>query len=209
MTWPPTSSSITSRMCCRQPMCHRGSKMRFLTMLAFLCGRAWTCNVVLPQKPDALRFAVMGDNGTGERPQYEVAEQMKDCHDKFAFQFVLMNGDNLYGGESPHDFQKKFEVPYKSLLDSGVKFFASLGNHDNPNQRSYKLFQMGGERFYSFAPGKDVRFFALDSNYMDEKQLQWLEKMLKDSGEKWKIAFFHHPLYSSGATHGSDLPLRS
>src|SRR5439155_3097095 len=48
-----------------------------------------------------------------------------------------------------------------------------------------------------------VRFFSLDSNYIDEKQLTWLDKELAASGSDWKICFFHHPLYSSGETHGS------
>ena len=80
-----------------------------------------------------------------------------------------------------------------------MKFYASLGNHDNPNERFYKPFNMNGERYYSFKPESNgVRFFALDSNYMDDKQLQWLDKELAASGSDWKICFFHHPLYSSG-----------
>ena len=65
-----------------------------------------------------------------------------------------MMGDNLYGGDAPKDYQKAFEVPYKPLLDAGVKFYASLGNHDNPNQRLYKPFNMNGERYYTFKPGR-------------------------------------------------------
>jgi 3',5'-cyclic AMP phosphodiesterase CpdA len=67
---------------------------------------------------------------------------------------------------------------------------------------------MNGERFYTFKPKPGVRIFSLDSNYMDPSQLQWLEKELAASGSDWKIAFFHHPLYSSGGTHGSDTKLR-
>ena len=48
-----------------------------------------------------------------------------------------------------------------------------------------------------------MRFFALDSNYIDAKQLGWLDKELAASGSDWKICFFHHPPYSSGETHGS------
>ena len=33
---------------------------------------------------------------------------------------------------------------------------------------------------------------------MDQAQLDWLEKELSGSKNNWKIAFFHHPLYSSG-----------
>ena len=35
---------------------------------------------------------------------------------------------------------------------------------------------MNGERYYTFRPKPGVRFFALDSNYMDKAQLQWFEK---------------------------------
>ena len=53
---------------------------------------------------------------------------------------------------------------------------------------------MDGKRYYSFkAPKQDVRFFALESTYMDQDQLAWLEKELDGSRENWKIAFFHHP----------------
>ena len=121
----------------------------------------------------------------------------------------------MYGGEGPADFQRKFEEPYKPLLDAGVKFYAALGNHDDPTQRFYKNFNMNGERFYTFKapkPGLDAlggaRFFALDSNYMSPEQVAWLEKELKASGSDWKIPFFHHPLYSSGEKHGADVALR-
>ena len=53
-----------------------------------------------------------------------------------------------------------------------------------------------------------VRIFALDSNYIDQKQLAWLEKELAASGSEWKIVFFHHPLYSSGRNHGPALSTR-
>ena len=46
-------------------------------------------------------------------------------------------------------------VPYKLLIDAGVEFRACLGNHDNPNQRFYKPFNMGGERYYTFHPPKN------------------------------------------------------
>jgi 3',5'-cyclic AMP phosphodiesterase CpdA len=120
-----------------------------------------------------------------------------------------MLGDNLYGDEDPDDYERKFERPYKALLDAGVKFYAALGNHDDPSQRFYKPFNMNGERHYTFkAPRGSVRFFALDSNYMDQRQLDWVEKELSASDSDWKIAFFHHPLYSSGERHGSDEVLR-
>jgi 3',5'-cyclic AMP phosphodiesterase CpdA len=68
---------------------------------------------------------------------------------------------------------------------------------------------MNGEFYYSFKPaGHDVRFIALESTYMEPDQLRWLENTLERSREEWKIVFFHHPLYSSAGTHGSDERLR-
>jgi 3',5'-cyclic AMP phosphodiesterase CpdA len=43
---------------------------------------------------------------------------------------------------------------------------------------------------------------------MDPQQLAWLEKELQNSGSDWKICYFHHPLYSSAAFHGSSTELR-
>ena len=164
--------------------------------------------VLLPGKQGSVRFAIIGDSGTGGRAQYRIAGQLAEYYQKYPFEFVLMLGDNIYGGERPKDYQKKFEVPYKPLLDGGVKFYAALGNHDDPNQRFYKQFNMGGERYYTFSPGRGVRFFALDSNYMGPDQLRWVEEQLSKSDSEWKICFFHHPLYSSGRRHGSDEELR-
>src|SRR3954470_19756404 len=67
---------------------------------------------------------------------------------------------------------------------------------------------MNGERYYRFSRG-DVEFFVLDSNYMDPQQLKWIGDSLQGSKAKWKIAYFHHPLYNFGKHHGPDLDLRS
>jgi predicted phosphodiesterase len=161
-----------------------------------------------PAAANSLRFAVIGDSGSGARAQYEVGEQLSRSLSVFPYEFVLMLGDNIYGSERPQDFHVKFERPYKTILDRKIPFYAALGNHDDPNQRFYEPFNMNGQRFYTFVK-HDVRFFALDSNYMDKDQQAWLERELEGARNKWTVAFFHHPLYSSGATHGSEVDLRT
>jgi hypothetical protein len=164
--------------------------------------------VKLPLRNGSVRFAVIGDNGTGEQPEIDVAGQMERFREVVKYDFVVMDGDNIYGGHKASDFQRKFEQPYKPLLDAGVKFYASLGNHDDPDvEINYKLYNMGGKRYYSFKKG-DVEFFALDSNYMDPQQLSWIDSQLKNSSAKWKICFFHHPMFTAATFHGPDLDLR-
>ena len=168
---------------------------------------AGNIQIILPNKESSVRFAVIGDTGTGGDAQQQLAEIMVKSRAVFPFEFALMLGDNLYGGEDAKDYTAKFEQPYKPLLDSGMKFYGALGNHDNSNQRFYKLFNMDGKEYYSFKR-KNVRFLGLNSNSMDERQLKWIAGELANSGSDWKICFFHHPLYSSGKQHGSNEELQ-
>jgi 3',5'-cyclic AMP phosphodiesterase CpdA len=161
----------------------------------------------LPDVPGSLRFAVIGDMGTGARPQFEVAAQMAALRARFSYDLVLMVGDNLYGRQRPEDIVAKFERPYAPLLQAGVLFYGALGNHDDPETRFYPPFHMNGERYYSFVR-QDTRFFVLDTNRMDRTQVTWVERALRDSRERWKIVIFHHPLYSNARRHGSDMQLR-
>ena len=146
--------------------------------------------LALPRKDGSVRFAVIGDSGRGDQAQHEIARQMIAWREKFPFDFVVMLGDNIYPPHGPDDYVTKFEEPYRALLDAGVTFYASIGNHDPDAELGYGKFNMEGRRYYTFKrterrlaglAGAGVRFFVLDSNYMD-----------------WKICYFHHPLYTSG-----------
>jgi Calcineurin-like phosphoesterase len=160
----------------------------------------------LPKKPGSVRFAVIGDSGRGHLPQYEVSARMQAFRKIFPFDFVVMAGDNVYDGGTPDDYARKFERPYKPLLDAGVKFYAAIGNHDDPNQPGYAPFNMSGRRYYTFTPpsvvsrvfGARVRFFMLDTTDLDSTQAAWAEHEMSASDADWKIPVFHHPLYTSG-----------
>ena len=169
--------------------------------------RADAPKLTLPNKKDSTRFVVIGDTGTGTSQQLEVAQVMVRFRQMFPFEFVLLVGDNMYGSEKAADYKLKFENVYKPLLDQQVKFYAALGNHDESNQRFYEFFNMEGQEYYRFNKG-NASFYALNSNYMDKKQVDWLNEKLAADTATWKIAFFHHPPYSSGGKHGSDAKLR-
>lgn len=161
----------------------------------------------LPNSAGTVKFAVIGDNGTGDTAQYQLADRMVQFRRDFAFDLVLMMGDNFYGSQRPSDLVLKFERPYKALLEAGVKFQAAIGNHDEPDSINYPPLNMGGQRYYSFTRG-NVRFVVLDTNSLDPRQLQWAEATLASSREDWKISYFHHPLYSNAGRHGAAIDLR-
>ena len=182
--------------------------MRRLVVLLLLLGTAtWPGVREEPQPAPVaapLKFAVIGDNGTGDQSEYDVGRQMAAARTTFPFEFVIMLGDNLYGSQN---LAKKFEQPFAALISSGIQFYAALGNHDDPKNRSYRGWNMDGERYYTYVK-RNVRFFVLDTDVMDPKQVAWLDTSLKSAQEPWKICYFHHPLYSNGRTHGSSIELR-
>jgi hypothetical protein len=162
----------------------------------------------LPGRPGSVKFAVLGGSGTGERPQYELGEQMASRRARFPFDIVLLLGGNIQGSERPQDFLNKFETPYKPLLNAGARFYAALGTDDSREQVFYRPFHMDGKPYYTFSPKPEVRFFALETTYLAPGQIQWLDQQLLASSALWKIVFFHHPLYSSAENHDSDSSLR-
>ena len=128
------------------------------------------------------KFAVLGDFGNGQAAAVRARRADGDWSTTASrSSSSSLVGDNIYGSRAAAGLrQTKFELPYKALLDKGVKFYATLGNHDSREQRYYKLFNMDGKLYYTFkAPKQDVRFFALESTYMDPDQMKWLENELK------------------------------
>ncbi|MDX2034743.1 MAG: metallophosphoesterase [Blastocatellia bacterium] len=170
----------------------------------------------LPQSgaPAPAIFAVIGDTGSGDEAQMSVGRQMARQRGRLPFDFVLMLGDNIYEKGEEKYIKPRFETPYAELLAAGVKFYASLGNHDIIKglefQTHYPNFNMGGRRYYNFTRANGlVEFFALDSNLMTPEQLKWLEDGLKASQAKWKIVFCHHSIYSSARMHSAYVKLRA
>src|SRR5262245_38193370 len=170
---------------------------------------------VFSAKPvkDTVRFAVIGDWGTGDDDQFGIAGKMRESHQRTPFGLVIAAGDNIYPDGSGRHFKNCFERPFASLIQDRVNFYAVLGNHDvddgRQDQCQYPLFNMGGKCYYTVKQGDGlVEFFMLDSTDFDDAQSAWLEQALRASVSPWKIAVLHHPIYSSGKKHGSNLKLR-
>ena len=183
------------------------SKLFATLVLAAIAALRPTDPLTVPNRPDTFKFAVLGDNGSGDAGQFETAKQMAAVHRRFPFELVAMVGDNFYGAQGAAERLRKFDVPYKPLLDAGVTFQAAIGNHDERGTIDYGPLSMSGQRYYTYVR-RQVRFFVLDTNVLDVPQQRWFESALAAAQEPWRIAYFHHPLYGNAGRHGSAVDLR-
>ena len=119
-----------------------------------------------------------------------------------------MMGDNMLRVAGEVRLRRQVRDPAWSAAAMGIPFYAALGNHDDPDNRVYLPFNMDGLRYYSVARG--ARFFFFDTNFMDGEQVRWIDDALRTATEDWKIAVFHHPIYSTAiATAPKSSPRRA
>lgn len=161
-----------------------------------------------------MRFAVIGDYGSGWPSQDEVAERMCRWRERRPFDHVVTTGDNIYPDGSKVHFRAKFFEPYDCLLSADVRFHASLGNHDRLTRRGRDVLEepaFGMPRRNYVWRKAGVRFVVADSSVLDR---EWLSEALRAGPlDRWTVVVFHHPVYSGGTTYGpagaglrSDLP---
>ena len=162
-----------------------------------------SCPNIASVSSPLLRFVAVGDVGTGDNHQYNVAQAMSCFFAANPFPLVVLTGDNIYEHGKMEKIKDTFEIPYRELLQQKVKFYAALGNHDirtdnGEKQILYAGFNMG-DRYYTFTRG-NVQFFAIDTNPEApwQEQLDWLKIQLQQAKQPWKVVFGHHNIYSSG-----------
>jgi Calcineurin-like phosphoesterase/Purple acid Phosphatase, N-terminal domain len=176
-------------------------------------------------KEQKTRFWVIGDSGRGNQNQLAVYQGYLNfaTRTKQRSNLWLMLGDNAYNSGRDSEYQAKLFDIYKELLKNTV-LWPTLGNHDGYSASSfdlsgpyYEIFSLpsnaesGGipsntEAYYSFDYG-NIHFICLNSYDVDRlpsaQMATWLTEDLKQSKQKWKIAYWHHPPYSKGS-HDSD-----
>ncbi|MCZ6614758.1 MAG: hypothetical protein O6920_03105 [Chloroflexi bacterium] len=121
------------------------------------------------ESPDQVTFAVVGDAGTGGRNQFRIASEMARMYGRHPFSLLLTTGDNVYFGEVVGRAEAVVDRPYGPLLDAGVEFRPTLGNHDvdlddddGDDLPAILATLHMPNRYYHFTRGP-VDFFALDS----------------------------------------------
>lgn len=154
-----------------------------------------------------VRFAVIGDSGSGSSDQRDVRNQMMSV----PLDFMLHTGDIAYEDGKMSQLEARFFDVYRELL-SKVPAFVTLGNHDyrtsegGPYLRAFSLRENGAptgtERWYSFDWGS-VHFVALDTERVGEEQAAWLDRDLSENEQPWSVVFLHKPPFSNGE-HGDN-----
>jgi len=171
--------------------------------------------------PDRLRFAAIGDNGSGGRQAMAVATRMARTYQAAPFGLVALLGDICYYGGFADRYDEVFRRPMTPLIDAGVGFELAIGNHDEGLRHSdegaeeieAELALLGTRsRYYATTHGP-ADLFYLDSSEPgafgpgSEVQWEWLDDTLAAASSQWRIVCLHHPLYSSGR-HGSTVRAR-
>ena len=177
--------------------------------------RAWTTTT------ERLRFAAIGDNGSGGRQAMAVATRLAETYRQRPFGLVAHLGDISYYGNLEERYAEVFARPMAPLIDAGIGFELAIGNHDTALRHSdegleeieAELRLLGTPGLYYSKTHGPVDFFFLDSSVPGvfgpgaSRQWEWLDDTLAGSTSQWKIVALHHPLYSSGE-HGSTVGAR-
>lgn len=159
-----------------------------------------------PDGPPLMRFAVIGDFGSGTDEQFALGQRMCEWEENHPFKVVVTTGDNIYDAGEPEHFEPRFFEPYACLFDAGVGFRAVLGNHDigtdnGQPELNEPAFGMKNRNYVFRRHG--VRFVMWESNY---SRMKWLRRHLgEEKGDRWTVVAFHHPVFSPGP-HGGHPP---
>jgi tartrate-resistant acid phosphatase type 5 len=175
--------------------------------------RRLTLPNVGPPLAGTIRFAVIGDYGSGSYDEGDVAQLIESWRPDF----IATVGDNNYleGGVEALDqsigrFYHGYISPYKGSYGQGAttnRFFPIPGHRDwdSGALRPYlDYFTLPGNgRYYDFVRGP-VHFFMLDTDERepdgataDSVQAAWLKQRLAETKAPWKLVFGHHAPYTS------------
>jgi 3',5'-cyclic AMP phosphodiesterase CpdA len=166
-----------------------------------------------PTGPSPFRFVAFGDCGTDDANQYAVAARVNALNPDLG----LILGDVIYEAGEAANFTPRYFTPYRSIIRRSV-WYPVVGNHDIATANGQPFVDAfylptnsrdGTEKYYSFEYA-NVHFVAIDGNQkFNADMYDWLEMDLALTTMRWKIVYFHQPMYSDPGGHGNDLDLQS
>ena len=176
--------------------------------------RRLTLPKVEPPPAGTVRFAVIGDYGSGSPLARDVALVI----DSWKPEFIATLGDNNYpaGAADTIDqnigsFYHAYISPYQGSYGPGAttnRFFPIPGHRDWDSSTGLQPYLdyftlPGNERYYDLVRGP-VHLFMLDTDEREPDgataisiQARWLEQKLTKSNGAWKLVLAHHAPYTS------------
>ncbi len=147
-------------------------------------------------------IAIYGDSQVDEAAQRSVVNAIVPFHPAIVFRV----GDLVNNGNDPVQWER-FRIIHAPLLNTS-EYFPCLGNHEQDSPLYFKEFQRVEARRWYSVDREGIHFMVLDSNspmQPGSDPYAWLVADLQKvpSSTKFKIALFHHPLFSVG-THSPD-----
>ena len=142
-------------------------------------------------------IVVYGDSQLDEAAQERVVKAIL----QFKPSIIFRVGDIVNDGNDSEQW-KIFNRIASPLLNT-AEYYPALGNHENDSPLYFKNFpRIHNQRWYS-VEREGIHFIVLDSNFDLQKgseQYRWLESDLRgvSADTKFKIAIFHHPIFSVG-----------
>ncbi len=134
-------------------------------------------------------FAVLGDNKNSKRIFQDLLKRI-DGEDVI---FALDTGDTVMKGEPVY-----FSSFLKQIESSTTPILTVPGNHEMYGTGREYYSQIFGPYYYSFSLGNSYFIVLDDSNeeYVNETQMQWLEKELQKGQEyRYRFVAMHVPLF--------------
>jgi len=120
---------------------------------------------------------------------------------------VLTLGDNQYEDGELAEFMGSYDPTWGQF--KGITRPVP-GNHDYHTEGAQGYFDYFGdaasppEGYYSFDIGRWHLVAVNSGDGISDEQLAWIRRDLRSDGHECELAYWHHPRWSSGSTHGSD-----
>ena len=167
-----------------------------------------------PEQSGSVRFAAIGDSGTGSSAQYDIAAQLVASESDL----VLHTGDVVYRRGALCHYGPRYFAPYEEMIAS-TPVFPAVGNHDtraNGGQAYFETFVLptnnprGSEEYYSFDYGPvhvislNSEFYSREDQEAIDEQRNWLQQDLAATEQPWTIVMLHRPPFSSTNGKQSD-----
>lgn len=183
---------------------------RFSTLWVLALALACHLNPASAQSPSAVLVGA-GDIAVCGSKQAEATAKLLDT----IAGTVFTVGDHAYPSGTERQFSRCYDRSWGRhrertrpspgnhdyVTDQAAPYFRYFGANAGPSGRGYYSYKLGAWHILSLNSNTNARYWGA-------AQERWLIKELASHNAACRLAYWHHPLFSSGATHGNQVHTR-